>query len=143
MLRSSRGRDFAQNFEPDLSGGVPPPQSQLFNALTKHPKSIESTQKSRNMLFFMHIFAPARQPDNKLTSLGHCVAIPGSLCVGRGDWRTQRGWSCPRTVARPPGTVCLPRRDTVRLPQRHCVSVAQRQCVVPIQQIYSVYTADR
>ena len=30
MLLSSRGRDFAQNFEPDLSRGVPPPQSQLF-----------------------------------------------------------------------------------------------------------------
>ena len=45
MLRSSRGRDFAQNFEPDLSRGVLGSESQLFNTLKKQQQS-----KTSNML---------------------------------------------------------------------------------------------
>ena len=43
MLLSSRARDFAQNFELDLSRGVPGSESQLFNTLKKHKKSEKST----------------------------------------------------------------------------------------------------
>ena len=53
MLLSSRARDFAQNFEPDLSRGVPGSESPLFNTLQKH-KKIWKKQKNMNN------FAPAR-----------------------------------------------------------------------------------
>ena len=39
MLRSSRARHFAQNFEPDLSRGVLGSKSQLYNTFKKHRNS--------------------------------------------------------------------------------------------------------
>ena len=71
MLLSSRGRDFAQNFEPDLSRGVPPPLSQLFDILKIHPKSGKSC-------FFIEKTAPARQRrhrTDKLVSKNDCFWI--------------------------------------------------------------------
>ena len=51
MLRSSQGRDFAQNLDPDLSRGVPGSESQLFNTFKKNNKL-----EKYLLLFFVFVF---------------------------------------------------------------------------------------
>ena len=75
MLLSSRARHFAQNFEPDLSRGVPGSESPLFNTLKKHKKS----GKIQN---YMNNFAPARNAAARTPGLGPKkseLAGPGTL----------------------------------------------------------------
>ena len=71
MLVSSQGWGFAQNSDPDLSRGSRPSIS-FFRYLTETSK-IQTIQK------IMNHFAPAREPCNELTSLGHRVATPALI----------------------------------------------------------------
>ena len=82
MLLSSRGRDFAQNFEPDLSRGVPPPLSQLFNILKIH-------QKSGKSYFFTKKLPLQGNADTELISLGPKVQFSGIILPLQGNADTE------------------------------------------------------
>ena len=82
MLLSSRERDFAQNFEPDLSRGVPTPLSQFFNILKIH-------QKSRKSYFFTKKLPLQGNADTELISLGPKVQFSRIILPLQGNADTE------------------------------------------------------